>query len=56
MFLSKRPNGNYYIYYERNGKRTCISTKSKYKSEALKFLSHFDKEIKERKKKQNNTY
>jgi site-specific recombinase XerD len=50
MFLTKRSNGNYYIFYERNGKRTCISTKTKYKSEALKFLSNFGKELKERQK------
>ena len=50
MFLTKRSNGNYYVFYERNGKRTCISTKSKYKSEAIKFLSNFEKELKERQK------
>lgn len=42
MFLSKRSNGMYYIFYDQsNGKRTCISTKSKNKSQAIKFLSEF---------------
>lgn len=49
MFLSKRPSGIYYIYYEdSNGKRQAISTKSKLKSEALKFLTNFKSEILER--------
>jgi site-specific recombinase XerD len=42
MFLSKRSNGIYYIFYENyNGKRTCKSTKTKIKKEAYKFLSGF---------------
>ena len=50
MYLSKRSNGFYYIFYPQlNGKLTCISTKEKTKSEALKFLSNFEKEIKTRK-------
>jgi len=50
MYLSKRSNGIYYIFYPQlNGKLTCISTKEKTKSEALKFLSNFEKEIKTRK-------
>ncbi len=49
MFLSKRPSGIYYIYYEdSNGKRQAISTKSKLKSEALKFLINFKSELLER--------
>ena len=49
MILSKRSNGNYYIFYfQPNGKKTCISTKSKIKSEALKFLSKFEVELKDR--------
>lgn len=52
MFLSKRSNGRYYIFYDNsNGKRTCISTRTTKKSEALKFLSNFEKELKERESK-----
>jgi integrase len=44
MFLSKRSNGIYYIYYQgSNGKRTSISTKTAFKKDALKFLSGFSK-------------
>jgi len=50
LFLSKRKNGNYYIYYLNEvGKRACISTKSKLKNEALKFLSNFKSQLEERK-------
>lgn len=46
MFLSKRSNGRYYIFYpQQNGKMTCISTKTKLKAEALKFLSNFTNEL-----------
>lgn len=48
MFLSKRPNGVYHLYYEQpNGKLTSISTKAKLKSEAHKFLLDFSKKLKE---------
>lgn len=44
MFLSKRSNGIYHIYYQgSNGKRTSISTKTSIKKDALKFLSGFSK-------------
>ncbi len=46
--LSKRSNGFYYVYYDAAGKRTCISTKTKYKADANKFLSDFKEEIKKR--------
>lgn len=50
MFLSKLPNGIYHIYYtQENGKQTKISTRTKLKSEALKFLSNFSKELENRK-------
>ena len=50
MNLSKRSNGIYYVFYlQPNGKRTCISTGTKLKNEALKFLSEFQIEIKKRK-------
>jgi len=48
MFLSKR-NGIYYVFYNNaRRKRTCISTKSKIKSDALKFLVRFKDELKKR--------
>ena len=44
MFLSKSSNGNYYVYYTKlDGKKTRISTKTKKKSEAIKFVSEFEK-------------
>ena len=44
MFLTKRSNGIWYVvYHQLNGKRTCISTKTKLKGEAKKFLSEFSK-------------
>lgn len=51
MFLSKRSNENYYLFYNQsNGKRTCVSTKTSNKSKALEFLHTFkmktDEEIK----------
>jgi len=49
MFLSKRPSGIYYVYYQdAKGKRQAISTKSKLKREALKFLTHFRERVEER--------
>ena len=50
MFLSKRSNGIYYVFYVNSDrKKTCISTKTKKKSEAWIFLSNFRNELKERK-------
>lgn len=47
MYLSKRSNGFYYVYYNQpNGKRTCRSTKQKKKIDALKFLTEFEKKLK----------
>ena len=47
--LSKRKNGIYYIFYDQpSGKRTCISTRTKYKAEANKFLTNFKEELKQR--------
>lgn len=46
MFLSKRSNGTYYIFYDQgNGKRTCTSTKTKLKKEANVFLSQFSEKL-----------
>ncbi len=46
MFVYKRSNGKYYIFYDQiNGKRTCISTKVKNKSDALKFLTEFQSNL-----------
>jgi site-specific recombinase XerD len=53
MFLSKNPKGIYYLYYKQaNGKRTCVSTRSKRKPDALKFLTEFriNKEDEEQRK------
>jgi len=43
MFLTKRLNGYYYLYYndEATGKRQKVSTKTKLKAEAMKFLKDF---------------
>ncbi|MCL4512017.1 MAG: site-specific integrase [Bacteroidetes bacterium] len=49
MYLSKRENGIYYLYFEKDGKVNKVSTKAKLKSEALKFLSNFQEELKKRK-------
>ncbi|MDA3861044.1 MAG: site-specific integrase [Melioribacteraceae bacterium] len=47
MYLSKR-NGTYYLYYQNAmGKMNSRSTRSSKKSEALKFLSTFEVELKE---------
>lgn len=52
MFLSKRANGVYYIYYnDEQGKRQAISTKSSIKSEALKFLTDLKQGIKKKKER-----
>lgn len=49
MYLSKRNNGFYYVYYyQPSGKRTCISTKTRLKVEAIKFLSNFKEEIEQK--------
>lgn len=43
MFLSKRQNGNYYLFFtdENTGKRKMMSCKTKKKPEAIKFLTNF---------------
>ncbi len=46
MYLTKSKKSSYYqIIYEVNGKRTSKSTGKKLKSEALKFLSEFEKNL-----------
>ena len=48
MFLSKRSNGYYYVFYERlDGKRRCVSTKVKNKRDALTFFSKFRNKLKD---------
>ncbi|MCI0716742.1 MAG: tyrosine-type recombinase/integrase [Chlorobi bacterium] len=44
MFISKRKNGYYYLFFQDDisGKRKMISCKSKRKSEALKFLKGYN--------------
>ena len=42
MFLSKRSNGLYYVwFFDRDGKRQKVSTGTKLKQEATKFLVEF---------------
>lgn len=49
MFLIKRGNGFYHIYYTgKDGKRKTISTKKKTKADALKFLTSFQQEVEKR--------
>ena len=49
MYLSKRKNGYWYIYYDNQlGKRNSLSARTKIKGEALKFLSNFKDELKTR--------
>lgn len=51
MYLSKnKKSGIYYIYFRKDdGKKTRASTGTTFKSEALKFLTTFEKELKNRK-------
>ena len=50
MYLSKHKNGDYYIYFEDEfGRRKSITTKTKLKSEATKFLSQFKVFLQQRK-------
>lgn len=52
MFLSKRVNGIYYIYYnDETGKRQAISTKTSIKSAALIFLTDFNQKVKKKQEK-----
>jgi site-specific recombinase XerD len=52
MYLSKnKKSGIYYIYFRKDdGKKTRASTGTTFKKEALKFLSTFEKELKNRKR------
>lgn len=51
MFLSKLNNGIYHIYYyKENGKKSKISTGTKLKSEANKFLADFATKLKDQQK------
>jgi len=56
MFLSKRQNGFYYLFLldENTGKRKMISCKTKYKPEAMKFLSNFKNTSKTLHKQKSN--
>jgi integrase len=47
VYISRGKSGNYFIYYRQpNSKKTRKSTGTKFKSEALKFLSEFEKKLK----------
>ncbi len=52
MFLSKRQNGFYYLFItdEETGKRSMVSCRTKYKSEALRFLANFKSGLKDQKR------
>ena len=52
MFLSKHKNGIYYVHYtdDITGKRNAITTKEKYKPEAIKFLSDIKNNLKNKNK------
>ncbi|MGB5849058.1 MAG: phage integrase SAM-like domain-containing protein, partial [Ignavibacteriaceae bacterium] len=51
MFLTKLKNGYYYVYFlDINGKRNKISTRTKIRSEARKFLITFQTTFSERKR------
>ena len=44
MFLSKHPNGFYYIYFDKpDGRRSCKSTGKKHKKDATAFLLRFQR-------------
>lgn len=50
MRLAKIKNGNYYIYYRKeDGKKTRVSCRTTKKKEAIRFLSNFQNELKNRK-------
>jgi site-specific recombinase XerD len=48
MFLSKNPNGKYYIIYQKpDGKRSSKSTRHTHKKDAERFLLKFQRELQE---------
>lgn len=47
MYIGRNKSKIYYVYYKKNSSKTRVSTKTKYKKEALKFLNDFEKKIKE---------
>ena len=52
MYLSKRSNGVYYLWFrDALDRKQKISTKTKHKAEALRFLSEFERHQQERKQK-----
>jgi integrase/recombinase XerD len=46
LFLSKHKNGYYYLHFTVNGKRKCITCKTKQKREAYQYLNKFQVEKK----------
>lgn len=50
MYLSKHKSGYYYVYFNDiySNRRRSVSTKTKLKSEALKFISRFESDIKQK--------
>jgi len=51
MYISRSSKSKIYqVYYKKeDGKKTRVSTKTKFKKDALKFLTTFEKELKNRK-------
>ncbi len=55
MYLSKGYKGYYYLYYKNNsGTYSKISTRSKIKPDALKFISEFKQKLKDKSKEKEN--
>ncbi len=53
MYLSKISNGTYYLYYKKeDGNKTRVSCGTKFKNEAMKFLTQFDAKLKADSKKE----
>jgi integrase len=50
MYLSKHKNGYYYVYFNDiyTKRRRSITTKSKLKTDAIKFLSRFETDVRQR--------
>jgi len=54
MFVSKRPSGFYHLFYsDDTGKRKSVSTNTKLKSEANRFLIDYERNLKDRLQQKN---
>ncbi len=55
MFLSKHSNGTYYLWFrDKHGKKEKVSTRCKYKTDAVRFLQSFKKDDHERRQNAKN--